>query len=88
MSADDVTGLLSGVQTWQQVAALLVLVIGFLAWRWLKGVAAQIQDVHHEVHPNSGKSLADAVNRIDANVNNLTERVEQLEQTRGFRLWK
>lgn len=30
------------------------------------GVMARLDEMHHELHPNSGSSLADAVNRTEA----------------------
>lgn len=41
--------------------------------------AKAIETIEHEVKPNSGKSLRDAVDRIEAKVGTLADRVDVLE---------
>jgi len=39
------------------------------------GVMARLDEMHHELHPNSGSSLADAVNRTETQGKELAEQL-------------
>jgi hypothetical protein len=54
--------------SWPAAIVVVALVIGFIAWRALprlRDIADVMKDLRHEMYPNSGKSLRDAVNRIE-----------------------
>jgi hypothetical protein len=71
VSAEDIATIISAVgDSWPAALALIAAVIGFVAWKALpilKDIASKAEDIRHQVHPNSGKSLRDAINRIEAN---------------------
>lgn len=66
MTEDFVTIIEAVGDSWP---AALVVVVGILAVVWmkslpnLKNLSEKVDEVHHEVYPNSGKSMADAVFR-------------------------
>ncbi len=70
MSAEDIATILNAIgDSWPAALCLIAGVIGFVAWRalpYLKDIKDKTADVHHEMYANSGKSLRDAVNRIEA----------------------
>ena len=39
----------------------------------LDGIEGRLQNVEHELHPNSGQSLRDAVDRVDVRTRRLTD---------------
>ena len=47
------------------------------AAEWLPEVRRQVQTIHHEVMPNGGGSLRDAVTRLESNVSGLDAAVTQ-----------
>ncbi|MBL8926316.1 MAG: hypothetical protein JNM77_08755 [Pseudonocardia sp.] len=64
--------------------ATLLGVLGTLASTWRlrvtqKARGAQIEAIEHEVKPNSGASMRDAVNRIETTVADLAERQKAAE---------
>lgn len=72
MSIDDVVTVLEAVgDSWPAAIVIVAVVVGVIAWRALphlkdlKGVA---EDIRHEMTPNSGKSMRDAINRIEQQV--------------------
>ena len=70
MSADDIATIISAVgDSWPAALALIAAVIAFVAWKalpYLKDIRGVLGEVHHEVHNNSGTSMKDAVDRIEA----------------------
>lgn len=44
----------------------------------IPGIDARLADVEHELHPNSGSSLRDAVNRVDAATARVDERTARI----------
>jgi len=66
--------------------ALAALAVGGPVSTWVthrgnRRKAAQLREVIHEVKPNSGGSMRDAVDRIEQAVSALGERVGELEVT-------
>jgi len=45
------------------------------------GVMARLDEMHHELHPNSGSSLADAVNRTEKALNDHIANCPPAQQT-------
>jgi len=79
VTADAGIPTLADVVTWPQAVVAVVIVFALLMWpsvvtmisshrtsKRLKNVEAKAEVTAHEVRPNSGKSLADAVNRIES----------------------
>ncbi|MEU4361195.1 hypothetical protein [Promicromonospora sp. NPDC023987] len=70
MSADDIATVLEAIgDSWPAALVVIAGVIGFVAWKalpYLKDIRDKTADVHHEMYPNSGKSLRDQMNRIEA----------------------
>ncbi|MBD8077702.1 hypothetical protein [Cellulosimicrobium arenosum] len=62
------------VLTWPQALVAVVIILcvlvwpGVLAWINSRSTKALIEDVRHEVNPNSGKSMRDSTNRTEAAV--------------------
>lgn len=69
MTVDDVVTVLEAVgDSWPAAVVVVALVAGFVAWRVLprlKEVAEAVQALRHEMAPNSGKTLRDAVDRLE-----------------------
>lgn len=79
MSADAGIPDLADVVTWPQALVAVVVVFALIMWpsivtmitsrrtsERLKSVEAKTEITAHEVRPNSGGSMADAVNRIES----------------------
>jgi len=93
---------ISQVLTWPQALVAVVIILAGVVWptiatwlnshrtqRDLQEVKAKAEVAAHEVRPNSGKSLADAVNRIEATqveqgqlIGQVVTRLERLERPR------
>ena len=73
MSAEDIATVLAAVGDSWPTALVVVAAIG--AWLGskalphLKEIKEAVQDVKHEMHPNSGGSLRDSVDRIEQTLN-------------------
>lgn len=69
ITIDDVVRVLEVVgDSWPAAIVVCAAVAGFIAWRALprlREIADAMKAVLHELKPNSGKSLRDAVNRIE-----------------------
>lgn len=78
---------------WSAIVA--VALIGFVAWSSWSGrrhAKATRATLEHEVRPNSGSSLRDSVNRIEAAQADHGHRLAALEaaaeRRRGYLLWR
>src|SRR3546814_6697186 len=67
MTTDDAVKILGAVgDTWPAAIVVVSLVVGVIAWRALprlREIVEVMKDVAHELKPNSGKSLRDAIDR-------------------------
>jgi len=70
MNTEDVVTILSAVgDSWPAASVLVALVGGFVAVRArprLKEITESLQVLRHEMKPNSGKTVRDAVDRIES----------------------
>jgi len=70
MNTEDVVTILSAVgDSWPAAIVLVALVGGFVAVRALprlKEITESLQVLRHEMKPNSGKTVRDAVDRIES----------------------
>lgn len=77
--------LVNAAQGFGAVAAILVAlgVIGRAAlgvYRLAKRIESTNDLVHHELQPNSGSSLRDAVDRVEATLEAVSERTTEIEK--------
>lgn len=84
MTANDIATVLTAVgDSWPAAIVVLAFVIGFVFWKALP----YLKDIAHELHPNSGRSLRDAVDRIEAKTNEqattLADHIEASEADRA-----
>jgi|GEM_PF-5234811 len=62
------------IVSWPAALVAIVLIFGLLMWpgllAWLNSrrTRAAAEDVRHQVHPNSGKSLRDQTNRMESDI--------------------
>lgn len=92
----------AAIDSWPAAVAVVVLILALLvvpqvgAWVQARRSAAAVHEVrtmlHHEVNPNSGGSLRDAVDRLEVGVRDQSEqtralaaRVSALERRRRWR---
>jgi hypothetical protein len=72
MTTDDVVKVLEAVgDSWPAAIVFVAGVAGVIAWKAiprLREIADVLKDVRHEMNPNSGKSMRDAVDRIEVQV--------------------
>ena len=72
MTVDDLVTVLAAVgDSWPAAIVLVALVGGFVAIRALprlKDITESLQVLRHEMKPNSGKTVRDAVDRIEQRV--------------------
>lgn len=74
--------------TWPQAVVAIVIILAVIVGPQVVaiiqnvGIKRKADTAAHEVLPNSGKSLADAVNRIERKIDGLDERVSNLEENR------
>ncbi len=62
---------------------ILAIVPAFTSWVANRGTKAKLAKIEHEVIPNSGSSLADAINRTEAAQLVMTEQVAGLREDVG-----
>lgn len=73
MSAQDVVDVLGAIAAlpWPAAFVVIAAIFGFVAWKRLPGTK-ELGDVAgkilHELKPNSGKSLRDQTNRMEAEI--------------------
>lgn len=69
MTIDDLVTILAAVgDSWPAAIVLVTLVGGFVAIRVLprlKDITESLQVLRHEMRPNSGKTIRDAVDRLE-----------------------
>jgi hypothetical protein len=69
MNTDDAVKILEAVgDSWPAAIVFVAGVAGVIAWKAiprLREIADVLKDVRHEMNPNSGKSMRDAVDRIE-----------------------
>src|SRR3546814_7108485 len=66
--SDGSSDVCSSVLSWPAASVVVSLVVGVIAWRALprlREIVEVMKDVAHELKPNSGKSLRDAIDRIE-----------------------
>lgn len=97
MSAQDIATILEAVgDSWPAALVLLALAACFIVWRLSPRLARMDRElgaVKHEMQPNSGKTLRDAVNRMEKLLNaqavKLDEHIaEARERDTEDLLWK
>lgn len=70
---------LSLVLTWPQAVVAVVIILAVVVWpsiaSWINSRAARAaaEDTRHQVHPNSGKSMRDGMNRMEGDVKAIKE---------------
>jgi SAM-dependent MidA family methyltransferase len=88
MSAEDIATVLSAVgDSWPAAIVVVAIVGGVIAVRALpklKEITEVLGKLRHEMEPNSGKTLRDAVNRIEATVTEQTAALDaHIVESRG-----
>lgn len=70
---------------WNLAVLILILAVvpALTSWVATRGTKAKLSAIEHEVRPNSGTSLADAINRTEAAQLVMTEQVAGLREDVG-----
>jgi SAM-dependent MidA family methyltransferase len=80
VTADDVATVLSAVgDSWPAAIVVVAIVGGVIAVRALpklKEITEALGALRHEMKPNSGKTIRDAIDRIEATLNEQTEALD------------
>lgn len=80
MSADDIATVLSAVgDSWPAAIVVVALVAGFIALRALprlNEITDAVKVLQHEMKPNSGKTVRDAVDRIEQRVTEVSDSLD------------
>ena len=85
----DINEVLEAVSTWQQVAGLLILVLGGLGYRLISTVKKEAVAIKTTLTENNGGgSVKDALDRIENALSDHTDRLEALENKRSIWNWK
>lgn len=84
MSAEDIATVLSAVgDSWPAAVVVVALVAAFIAVRALpklKEITESLRVLRHEMNPNSGKTVRDAVDRIEEK---LTTHIDEDQTWKG-----
>ena len=69
---------------WPQVAALLVIILGLILWKYLGELVKNTRDVKNTLTTNNGGShVKDQFDRLESDVKSLTASVKTLEVSLG-----
>jgi vacuolar-type H+-ATPase subunit E/Vma4 len=88
MTTDDAVKILEAVgDSWPAAVVVVSLVVGFIAVRALprlKEIVEGLREVRHEFTNNSGKTVRDAIDRIEKRVNEQGEALDaHIVEARG-----